>query len=55
MCFSWLFPWDAAGFHSITAGWCSQEAGDSQEAPDPLFIQPVKDVNFLFQSRVQLA
>lgn len=49
--FSWLFPWGAAGFHAITPGWCSQEAG----APGPLFIQSVNKVSFLCQSRAQCA
>lgn len=49
--FSWLFPWGAAGFHAITPSWCSQETRHSQEAPGPLFIQPINEVNLLCQSR----
>ena len=47
--------WGAAGFHAITPGGCFQEAGDSQEAPGPLFTQPVNEVSFLCQSKALCA
>lgn len=44
MCFSHGFSQRVLhpGFHAITPGWCSQEAGYSKEAPGPLFTQPCK-------------
>lgn len=55
MYFSWLFPWGASGFRSITPGWRSREAGGSQEALGPLFIQPRSEVSLLCQTSAQLA